>query len=343
MAWWRRVIAQAAVEQDLPGLPAAKACSTRPALVMPGHPTGPYRFVRCRKLLMSLSTTGGGLVVDFMPDYLSTPLTLQVLQGRNRMSDYDVIIVGGGSAGATLAARLSGTRRAKCCCLRWDRTTARPQHLLRSGVVMTPGSRSMAFLPRTRSLRDTSSASDLRRTSVQTPTPLLRGRGMGGSSAVNGMFAIRPTVEDLDGWSAAGAQGWSFDETLPLLMQLESDRDFGSADYHGTDGPIPIVRPAADDFLPIDEAFRQAALEMGHASAPDHNAPRTYGISPYAYNAPDSTRVSTNDGYLEPARNRGNLRILGDTCVDRVLFAGGRAVEFARYGQARRLNSDRRR
>jgi choline dehydrogenase len=165
-----------------------------------------------------------------------------------------------------------------------------------------------------------------RRTAAQAPTFLMRGRGTGGSSAVNGLFAIRPTVEDLDGWCAAGARGWSFDDLLPLLRRLESDLDFGAAGYHGNSGPVPITRPAGPDFLLVDEAFRQAALGLGHPWAPDHNAPRTHGLSPYAYNGRNGLRVSTNDAYLEPARGRDNLTVHGDVCVDRVLFDHGRAL-----------------
>ncbi len=165
-----------------------------------------------------------------------------------------------------------------------------------------------------------------RRTAAQGPTFLMRGRGTGGSSAVNGLFAIRPTVEDLDGWSAASARGWSFDEVLPLLRRLESDLDFGAAGYHGTSGPIPVTRPSGPDFLVVDEAFRQASLEVGHPWAADHNAPRTHGLSPYAFNGRNGRRVSTNDAYLEPARGRENLTVRGDVRVDRVLFDGRRAA-----------------
>ena len=153
-----------------------------------------------------------------------------------------------------------------------------------------------------------------------------RGRGVGGSSAINGMYAIRTTVEDLDGWAAQGCTGWSHDEVLPLLVAMERDLDFGDEPYHGADGPTPIRRPARDDLLLHDLAVEQVALRMGFPSAPDHNAPGARGISPYAYNGDDERRWSTNDAYLEPARDRANLRILGGVLVDRVVFDGARAV-----------------
>jgi choline dehydrogenase len=108
--------------------------------------------------------------------------------------------------------------------------------------------------------------------------------------------------------------------------RLEDDRDFGDRPYHGRGGPIPIRRLPEEAWGAVDVALAEAATAAGEPWAADHNAPGSTGVSPYALNAGDHGRVSTADGYLEPARGRANLTIRGDALVDRVRIAGGRAV-----------------
>lgn len=155
------------------------------------------------------------------------------------------------------------------------------------------------------------------------PARYLRGRGGGGSSLVNGCYAIRPPLEEFDAW---GLAGWSGAEVAPYFNRLETDLDYGHLPYHGDSGPTPVRRFAASGWGTMDEAFVAAAQDTGLPWADDHNAPGAWGVSPFAANIVDGIRVSTGEAYLQPGRATGRLRIHGGVLVDKVLLDNGRAV-----------------
>ncbi len=143
---------------------------------------------------------------------------------------------------------------------------------------------------------------------------------------MNSQLAIRALPEDFDRWAALGCTGWAWADVLPAHVRLEDDADFGDEPYHGRGGPIPIRRLPVEEWGAVDRSLAEAATDLGEPWADDHNAPGSTGVSPYAVNAGPNGRVSTADGYLEPARGRPNLTIVGGALVDRVVVERGRAT-----------------
>jgi choline dehydrogenase-like flavoprotein len=156
--------------------------------------------------------------------------------------------------------------------------------------------------------------------------PITRGRVVGGSSAVNGALFFRGHRDDFDYWATVGASHWSYKSVLPFLKAQETDLDFGETEVHGGSGPMPVVRSKEDDLCPVSRAFLDATLGLGYRWNEDMNGDASGEVGFVPHNSIAGVRRNAAVQYLEPLERRRNLTIIAETTVSRVLFRGRRAA-----------------
>lgn len=239
----------------------------------------------------------------------------------------DFVVVGGGTTGCVVAARLSEDPAAQVLLLEAGsgyRSTLDLPDVLADPYLLPvgPASRHIWTYPVDLTPRRAATIS--------------RGRTLGGSGAVNGAYFARATREDFDLWP----DSWSYEKVLPYFCRSESDHDFVGP-YHGEHGPIPVRRRRADQMHSLSRHFHEAAQSEGFSEDVDKNAPDSMGVGPVPLNISDHRRISAAVAYLLPVMDRRNLIVdVGATAI-RVIFSGTRAVgvDVLDAGKIRRIHA----
>ena len=225
------------------------------------------------------------------------------------MDEFDIIVVGGGSAGSAVAGRLSEGGRYTVCLIEAGGTN-------NNMLVKTPG-----FMPFIRGASnwkyETVPQKGLNGRTGYQP----RGRGLGGSSAINAMVYIRGHKWDYDNWAELGCDGWSYDDVLPVFKRCE-DNARGANPYHGAGGPLSVMDqhwPQAGSL-----AFVEAAAELQLPRNSDFNGASQDGFGLYQVTQKGGERWTAARAYVEPARDR--MEIITGALTEKILVENGRAT-----------------
>jgi choline dehydrogenase len=232
---------------------------------------------------------------------------------------YDYIVVGGGSAGSAITARLSQSGRHRVLLLE----AGEDDQWLWLKVPLGAGYVLLSERSLWRFQTEPEAAMNGRR--MFWP----RGRVMGGSSSVNGMIWVRGEPAEYDTWRDGGCEGWGYDDVLPYLKRIESYAGGGAT--RGREGPVHISDASAET---LGDAFHAACVQAGIPPTADYNGMQYEGVGHLQFNTRRGRRVGGREAYLNPAKGRANLVIRGTARVGRILIENSRAtgVEFTAQG-----------
>lgn len=225
---------------------------------------------------------------------------------------FDYVIVGAGSAGCVVAARLSEDEAASVCLIEAGGDASEPAIFEPAMWPMLEGSEiDWAF--QTTPQRHTANRSHA----------WAGGRVVGGSSCINAMAHVRGHPSDFDRWVEAGCAGWGYADLMPYFIASETS-PFAPSPYHGDQGPIRQMVPS--DPHPLTRCFMAAAENAGHRPTEEHNGARMTGPTLNTLVIVDGKRQSVADAYLTPALSRANLTLRTGCLVDRLAFSGERCA-----------------
>jgi len=228
------------------------------------------------------------------------------------MTTYDYVIVGGGTAGCVLANRLTANGRFKVLMLEAGGEPKSPW------IPIPAGFSKLLVNTRYNWRFQTAPEPNTKGRVIAVP----RGKGLGGSSLINGMIYVRGQPGDYDAWEQSGAKGWNFQTMAPYFRKLEAYQQGG--DGRGREGPMHVHQ--VNEVYPIAQAFLEAARQDGQPANPDYNASVQEGFGYYQVFQKQGRRWSAYDAYLKPIRQRANLEVVTGAHVLRLDLAQGRCV-----------------
>ncbi|MBI3525312.1 MAG: choline dehydrogenase [Betaproteobacteria bacterium] len=241
-----------------------------------------------------------------------------------RVKEFDFVIVGAGSAGCVLAARLSEDPRNRVLLLE----AGGPDRNLWLHIPLGYGK--TMFNPDVNWCYHTEPEMGTDNRKIYWP----RGKVLGGSSSINGLIYVRGQAEDYEHWAALGNHGWGWDAVLPYFIKSERQQR-GSSPFHGTDGPLAVSD--LSETHPLCDAFIASAAQIGIPRNDDFNGARQDGAGYFQLNTLHGWRCSSAVAFLDPARRRSNLTIATGALARRITFDGQRAagVEYFQGGQVK--------